>query len=204
MYVFVWCPTCLKDRKHYVVREGQNPLLRCSICKTVHSATIEETKSIDVRVIISVDNLSFKRKIKLDPKNSVNVGDEYIIEDTVREGDEGGDISVGDSKAVEVTTIELKNGKREKSAKVKDIKTIWSRLIDDVVLKASIQKRGDVRSIRIRSPGNYNFVVGNTERIGEECFGISAVKMRDGRLLRQIGDVACARNIRRIYGRPVR
>lgn len=189
MHVYTWCSTCLKDCKHYVVKEGQNPVVRCDSCKTVHSTTSKGVKQIDVRVVISVDNLSFKRKIMLDPDNIVNVGDEYLIEDE------------DEVRSVEVTILELKDGKRMKNAKVKDIETIWSRFLDYIVLKVSISKRGKTWSIRIRSPGDYDFVVGNTEHLDKETFKISALKMRDGRMLRQIGDVACAKDVKRIYGR---
>ena len=198
--VYVWCPVCLEECKHYVIKEGSSAVVKCNECKNVHSATIGEVKPIDVRVIISVDDLSFKRKITLKPEDLVNVGEEYVIEDEGKDVDE--DISGDDGKSVEVTIIELKNGKREKSAKAKDIETIWSRLTDYVILRASIQKKGNTRSIRIGSPGDYDFVVGKKERLDKEFFEISAIKRRDGKVLKRIGDSASAKNVKRIYGRP--
>lgn len=193
MYLYTECPACSDENKHQVIKENRKTaLVRCVECGTVHQVEMAQKRPITLRVIVSVDDLSFKRTIELFDDDYVSVGDEFIVED----GD--------DASAVEVTSVEITSGKRVEKAMACEIETIWSRLTDFVVINVSLHKKRRTRAIRIKAPGEYKFVVGEPESVEFQDFEISSIKMRDGKVLKTRGDEASAKNVKRIYGRPIR
>ena len=192
MYIYTECPTCSDENKHHVIKENRKTaVVKCEECGTVHQVTLTDQKHISVRVVVSVDDLSFKRRIDLFADDIISVGDEYIVED----GE--------DANAVEVTSVEIKSGKRVNKAKTDEIETIWSRLTDFVVINVSLHKNRRTKAIRLKAPGDYKFVVGEVECVEVQEFEISSIKMRNGKVLKARGDIAPAKKIKRIYGRPI-
>ncbi|MDY6964744.1 MAG: HVO_0476 family zinc finger protein [Halobacteriota archaeon] len=189
MYTYADCPACSSENKHFIIKEDPNALARCVNCGTVHPITIENPGSITVRVVVSLGNISFRREIELISGDIVAVGDEYIVEDEE------------DVNSIEVTSVELKNGKRVDNARAEDIETIWSRLIDYLLINVSLHHKRKTESIKIKAPGDHVFTVGEREDIGSIGFYITAIKTRDGRTLKRAGDFVPAKGVKRIYAK---
>ncbi|MDY6930686.1 MAG: HVO_0476 family zinc finger protein [Halobacteriota archaeon] len=193
MYIYTECPTCSDENKHQVIKESQSTaLVKCDECGTIHQVEMDRKRPISVRIVVSVDDLSFKSKMEFHPEDLVSVGDEFIVE------------SEDDASAVEVTSVELSSGKRVSSANAGEIETIWSRLTDFVVINVSLHKNRRTKAIRIKAPGDYKFIVGESESVEFQDFEISSIKLRDGKVLKTNGDDAAAKKIKRIYGRPIK
>jgi uncharacterized Zn finger protein len=111
---------------------------------------------------------------------------------------------------VEVTSIELGPEARTDRARLDEIEAVWTRVVDNVGVNVTIHPAdgtGDgTRSRKMRVPGDYEFVVGETESVGDEEFEVTGVQVRDDANYRfdkldRDGDMAFAKDVKRVYGR---
>jgi uncharacterized Zn finger protein len=100
---------------------------------------------------------------------------------------------------IEVTSIES-GGKRVKRARARDVSTLWTRAIDQVVVRASVHRGRITRAVSVVCEGDEEFAVGSSWTFGPLPFRITHMKLRDGRVLRREGQGAPARSVKRIYG----
>lgn len=181
---YIYCDTCKDETEHELIREDKN-LYRCVECNTF--THFEPEKEIKVRAIISSVEESEKGSVLLKQHDLVEKGDELIVET-----DEG-------YKLGEVTSIEIEGGKRIDSCEAEKASTIWLRNVGEVVVKMSLHKRAVTTPYKITVSGNTEFTVGEELEIGGKIFYISRMKLNDGRLLKKFGDVAKAKEIKRVY-----
>lgn len=188
MQIDIICPICSPEHPvgHYILKKD---LVKCDACGTIYIASLPAPQDISIKVVVSKHDTSTVQSIELLDQDKVAVGDELIM-------DEDDELSV-----VQVMSIELSENKRVGSANAKSIKTIWVRDVDEVVVKISLQSGGRTRSIDLSTSGEREFTVGNIERFNKNYSRITAVKVRDGALLKRIGEGARAKYIKRIYAR---
>jgi uncharacterized Zn finger protein len=103
---------------------------------------------------------------------------------------------------VEVTSIEA-GGKRVKRAKAGDVTTLWTRAIDQVVVRASVHRGRVTKPLSVACDGDEEFFVGENWTFGTIPFRITHMKLRDGKVLRKEKQKAPARAIKRIYGNRI-
>ena len=103
---------------------------------------------------------------------------------------------------VEVTAIE-RGQHRVRKARAKDITALWSRKIEEVLVRVSVHVGRSTVPLAIRVSGEEVFVVGEVYRVGNRGFLIAHMKMRDGASLRHEGQRGIARKIKRVYGYPL-
>lgn len=185
------CPVCDDETEHLVLAAGRNPLAWCVVCGTVHPfADDEGRKPVCVKAIVSMEATSRVCRVEMEPGEVCRVGDHFVAE--------CGDDYFG----VEVTAIE-KGDLRVRKAACTDITTLWTRKIEEVTIRIAVHTGRTTTSIQVRVPGEEPFVVGEVYKAGQRRIRVSRIKVRKGRILRQEGEKAEARQIRRIFAYPL-
>ncbi len=188
------CPGCGDEADQEVLRESHDLLLRCSACGHIHHAPREApVEPLRVRAIVSAGTESQTGTIELMPTDLVEVGDLLVAEG---EGDQ--------AAGVEVSSIEVADGGRVPRARANKIVTLWTRVVEDVVISVSVHRGRETIPYHLRVEGEDVFAVGEVYTFGGRQVRISHIKLRDGPVLRKEGWKALARRVRRIYGRYVR
>ncbi|WP_338727169.1 HVO_0476 family zinc finger protein [Haladaptatus sp. DJG-WS-42] len=200
--VAVVCPSCSPtlETVHEVLKPGSGQVtVRCTECDHVHKTTIETESTIEKMVVVSQDGDSFKATVSAPPAEKSAVGEEFIVET-----DEA-------ILTVRITSIELDGGQRVEEAEIKDIKTFWTRAVDNISVNVTMHpndgRRDETKSLKIQVPGDYEFTVGRKEELDGEEFTVEGIMIRDdaeGYDREQFdfgGDTANAKDIKRLYVR---
>ena len=186
------CPGCGEETDQEVLRESHDLLLKCSACGHIYHEPREEVppEPIRVRAIVSAGTESAPGTIELMPSDLVEVGDLFVAEG---EGDE--------AAGVEISSIEAVGGGRVQRARADGIVTLWTRVVEDVVVPISVHRGRETIPLHQRADGEEIYVVGEVYTFGGKKVRISHIKLRDGPVLRKEGWKTLARRVRRIYGR---
>ncbi|MFC7129189.1 HVO_0476 family zinc finger protein [Haloferax chudinovii] len=195
------CPTCSPDEPtvHEVLKPGGHSTVRCTECGHVHKETVEVPDETEMNVVVSQDGESVSTEVPVPVGTTIEVGDEFIV-DTPEA-----------IQLVRITGIEVGPEQRADEAEVADAKTVWTRVVDNVAVNVTIHpkdgKREDTRSVTVNVPGDYEFVVGETEAFGDEEVEIEglvvrsdAPEYRHGKLDHP-GDMVYAKDAKRVYAR---
>jgi len=190
---YLQCSVCERETLHEILKgeigtEGEevtiDGVVQCEECGTTRHKTIREKKAIDVPIIVSWKGESKKDKISLYPEEWIHKGDELILEGTT----------------VKVTSIEKENGRTD-SAKVEDIKNLWTKKHEKVRVKITINKgRSSSSKVQEVAPEEEFFVndrlkIDGDEAVIHKIMTEDEVK-RDGK--------AIAEDIKRIYAKRIR
>ncbi|MEN6518380.1 MAG: HVO_0476 family zinc finger protein [Methanospirillum sp.] len=191
MEVNLRCPGCGNEADQDILHESHDLLLKCTACGHVHRAPREaQPEPLRVRAIVSAGTESATGTIELMPSDVVEVGDLFVAEG---EGDE--------AAGVEISSIEAIGGGRVPRARADAIVTLWTRVVEDVVVSVSVHRGRETIPLHQRADGEEVFVVGEVYTFGGKKVRISHIKLRDGPVLRKEGWKTLARRVRRIYGR---
>ena len=190
--IMVECPMCKCETLHEVLsgklstkaNAVMDSTVRCRECEHVHHIVIKVEKPVEVPVIISWVEKSYRQKIVLGPEEVISVDDEIMC------GEE----------LVLVTSIESK-GARKRRAKAKDIDTIWAKKYSKVRVPFSVSHAGKSFSEHVLAVPDEEFFVGDIVTVGNHEVVIHTIKT-EGRVMRTGG--AQAREIVRVYGNIVR
>ncbi len=180
------CPSCspAEPVPHTVLKGTREVLLQCEECRSVHRQI--KPKNVLVRVIVSKRGESLHTSAML--SGTIRKGDELVIDDE----------ATGEASLVEVTSIEA-GDKRLEEAGAEDIKTIWARAIDEVLVKIAISQHETTESLEMRVPGEREFVIGDKVEVNGRKLKIIRIKIRDGGFKSRKGAAVAAKDIRRIY-----
>jgi uncharacterized Zn finger protein len=191
MYIEVYCPDCGGDRDHIILSQSHDMLVRCSECGSVrHIPIIVPPTPVAVKAIVSEETTSRVCQIELMPDEDCALGERHVAVC-------GDDEYVG----VEITGIEI-GPKRVKRAKGSEISTLWTRKIEEVMVRISIHDGWKTVPLFINVNGEEPFIVGESYQFGKRRVRIAQIKLRDGGVLRKDGWKTVARRIKRIYGYP--
>jgi uncharacterized Zn finger protein len=180
----IFCPYCEMETEHTVIKSGQETLVRCTECGTVHPLQREREKLAQIRVIVNRGGTSQPYYIKISAQEMLKVGDELVVDDESR-----------GVVLAKITSIET--DKRVQSASADQIKTAWARAIDDVELRVSVYRRGLTQSLKASVSGDEVFEVGQMREMEGLRFRIVKIKLRD----EGFAKTAEAKDITRIWGR---
>jgi uncharacterized Zn finger protein len=186
MQQYFYCDICQNETEHELIKEKTH-LYRCKDCGTFSTHLPE--KEIEVRAIISSEDESEKGKLFLKESEIVEKGDEMIV-----------DVSNG-FRIGEVTSLELKNGKRTEISDAKSIATVWLRDTGEVAVKISLHRRSVTSPMTIHTSGETEFKIGDELEIGNKKYRITKIKSRDGKVIDRIDDTVKAKNIKRVYAK---
>lgn len=180
------CPSCSPDAPvtHIILKDGSEILAQCEECGSVHKE--KKPKNILVRVVVSKGESSQHITSFLSAR--ISVGDELVVDDE----------NTGEAFHVHVSSIEVGTIRKE-SARAEDIKTLWVRAIDEVVVKIAVSHREITESIEMRVPGDREFVIGDKIRADGRELKIIRIKIRNGGFKSKKGISIKASDIRRIY-----
>lgn len=194
------CPACSPEREtvHEVLKPGGQATVRCTDCTHVHKSAIPDPETVERRVVVSQDDESFSSRVEAPAAETLAVGEEFLLET-----DEA-------IMTVRITSLETADGRQEERP-AEDVETIWTRAVGNVrVPVTSHPKSGagdETRSFEVQVPGDYEFVVGETEELGGEEFTVEGIYLRDTvhgydhEKLDFDGDDALAKDIKRLYVR---
>ncbi len=139
-----------------------------------------------MRVIVSIGDKSVRIRTML--SGIVRVGDELVVDDETS----------GEAYPVNVSSIEV-GDKRKESARAEEIKTIWARAIDEVVVKIAISHRETTESIEMKVPGDREFTIGEKIKVDSRELKIIRIKIRESGFKSRKGVAIKASDIKRIY-----
>ena len=181
------CPICDFEEYEILKTKGKKVkelLVKCDNCGHVyHETAPEEAKELQVRVVISEFEKSWKSTVEL-------YSDEYL---------EIGTLLYIDDKEVEVTSIENQQGNRVYECPVVEIKTIWAKSLDTLSrIGISIDHEGNVISHKIEIEREFIFTIGDVGEIKGLKFRIYGIKTLERSMKKGF---AYARVIKRVYGK---
>jgi uncharacterized Zn finger protein len=171
---------------HDVLREGKQPLVRCSVCGHTHRIHAEREKGLFVKTIVSSGEESRVCVSELERNGVYRVGDQVVVEC----GEE--------IQSVEITGIETMNRRVERAEGV-EVQTLWTRATQEVTVKISLHEGRSTVPLYLQTLGTEEFVVDREYEVGGRRFRISHIKLRNDRFLRREGERAPARSVKRIY-----
>ncbi len=184
----VLCPICGEETTHRILKESSDLLVQCEVCSHVHHVPRPSLpEPVAVRTIISDEDSSKVGTIELNESDICFIGDFFVAE-------AGEDIYT-----VEVCGIEV-GQRRPSRAQATDITALWTRLIDNVVVKISVHDGMRTVPCYLRCDGERDFEIGSIENIEGMNARITHIKLRNGSMMRKEGWKAYARKIRRVYG----
>lgn len=186
MNVTLECPLCGVDRDHEILKESGEVLVRCNTCGHIHRVTWEQKPLLKVRVVVSSGERSMVCSTEMETEEEVTLGDVITAE------------CDGEAYGVEITGIE-KGEQRVKRARGSEIRTLWTRAIEQVVVRVSIHSGRTTTPLYLTSEGTREYEVGERYRAGKGWFRISHIKLRNGRFMRRKGERAVAMSIKRVY-----
>lgn len=190
MNVTLGCPVCGEETEHLILKEAGERVVRCTRCGHVHREVVSEAPSgrdLRIRTIVSHGGESRVCASELSADEECRIGDLLVAE-------------CGESAAgVMITGIETAYGRVER-AKGEDIVTLWSREIEQVIVRVSVHEGRVTLPLFIQTEGEEEFRVGSVYQAGKKRFRVSHMKLRNGRVLRDEGEMAVARDIKRVYG----
>jgi uncharacterized Zn finger protein len=146
----------------------------------------KKEKKVPVRVIVSIGEKSLRIRTLL--SGVIRVGDKLVMDDETS----------GVAYPVHISSIEV-DDKRKESAQADEIKTIWVRAIDEVVVKIAISHRETTESIEMTVPGDREYVIGEKIEVDSRELKIIRIKIRDSGFKSRKGIAIKASDIKRIY-----
>ncbi len=186
-YIILDCPVCGEETDFAILKNPPEAVVQCVECGHTMRITLKETKSCMVKAIISHGSESIPAKIELIEGEMVRVGDFLVAE----AGEE--------TYNVEVLSIEENNARRDKMPAEK-INTLWTRLVDLVIISASVNKGARTVPLYEQVDGETKYMVDSIATIAGKQFRVVRIKLRKGNMLMRKGKTAKAYEIKRIYG----
>lgn len=180
----IYCDTCKDYTTHRLINPNKN-LFQCEGCGSV--VEYRKEKKIQLRAIISKDDESEVGKIEISPDETLSKGEEIVVE------------TESGYRLGEITSIELKGGKRVDLSTPENIETVWLRDIGEVKVRISLHKGAVTTPYEIFTPGEVEFSVGEILPVEGKKYRITRIKLINGGLLKKEGRSAKAKEIRRIY-----
>ena len=184
----MFCTTCDDETEHEVLSRTTSQVIKCTICGSVSRIPVpKEPVILQVKTIVSREEASTVCACELAEDELVSVGDSLIAE-----------CPDGEGVAVEVMSIES-GDKRRTSAKGASIDTLWTRVIDQVVVRFSVHDGWHTIPLYVRCEGDEKFVVGDVYVIKGIKARIGHIRMRNGSVTKRRGKFEVANTIKRVY-----
>ncbi len=191
MLITAYCPECAEDCEWEVLSDSREQTVRCTQCGHVMKIRKEKAQGpVLLKTIVSHEGGSAVCGIEMMPDDECFVDDRLVAE--------CGEEAFG----VQVTSIE-KGPKRVNRAKAKDITALWTRVIDEVVVRISVHNGRQTIPLYKVCDGEEFFVVGEVYDVKGKRFRITHLKLRDGPLMRKEGWKTVAHRIKRVYGNRI-
>jgi len=186
--VDAYCATCKEETEHEILSESRDLIIRCTVCGLTSRRPLPpEPEPILVKTIVSREAESYVGKAELIEGEVIEVGD-YIV----AEKDDG------EGAGVEVMSLEV-GDKRVKKAVAEEINTIWSRAIDEVIVRISVHDGKKTLPMYVVCDGDDRFTIDEIVTIDRVRSRIDHICLRNGIIQRRKGKYEIANRIKRIY-----
>lgn len=199
--VRVDCPACAPEAEttHEILKPDDDATVRCLVCGHVHKVSMEPTRRADVRVVISSGGESTRTTAEVPRSETLAVGEEFVAE--TPEGPVG----------ARITSLELQDGARAERATTADVRTIWTRAVDNVGVPTTIHPADGTREATVSEtvymPGDQELIVGESLPHAEDELTIERLILRDDAIgegpdvLERRDDAAAAKDVKRVFTR---
>ncbi|WP_436928604.1 HVO_0476 family zinc finger protein [Halosimplex halobium] len=200
--VAVACPSCspsLETVHEVLATGGGHATIRCTECGHTHKDQLPSTTEYERDVVVSQDGESFTATADVPEGEQLAVGEEFLLETEEA------------IMTVRITSLELGEEQRAEETTAEEVRTIWTRAVGNVSVDLTLHPKDgthdETESLTVQVPGDYEFVVGETEELGDEEFTVEGIHVRDDAVgyehakLDFDGDSAFAKDINRVYAR---
>lgn len=200
--VAIACPACSPavETVHEVLSTGGGQVtVRCTDCEHVHKEAPPTEDTVDLDVVVSQNGESFSATVEAPADERLAVGEEFVA-DT--------DVAI---VTVRITSLELDGERRVESAPADEAATVWTREVENVSVDVTKHpkdgRREATESVELQVPGDYEFVVGETDQLGDLEFTVEGIHVRDDATgydfdkLDYDGDTVTAKDVNRLYVR---
>ncbi len=186
--VDAFCTTCKEETEQEVLSESRDLIIRCTVCGLTSRRPLPpEPEPVYVKAIVSREGESFVAKAELMKGEVVEVGD-YIV----AERDDG------EGAGVEIMSLEV-GDKRVQKAVAEEINTIWSRAIDEVIVRISVHDGKKTIPMYVACEGDDRFTIDDIVSIDRVRARIDHICLRNGMIQRRKGKYEVANRIKRVY-----
>lgn len=183
-----YCSTCREETEQEVLSESRDLITRCTVCGlTTRRPLPPEPEPVLVKIVVSREAESFVGKAELLKGELVEVGD-YIV----AEKDDG------EGAGVEIMSIEI-GDKRVGRAHAEEIDTLWSRAIDEVIVRISVHDGKKTLPLYVACEGDDRFTIDEVVSIDRVRARIDHICLRNGMIQRRKGKYEIANRIKRVY-----
>ncbi len=191
--LYAACETCKSTTLHEVLKGKEieshaalavEGVIKCRTCGTTLQRRILEEKPVVLQVVLSEGEGSRKSTVVVDADEKLKVGDEMFV---------------GRDRIV-VTALES-SGRRVPSAAARERPVIWSKVLNRVRVKVSINRGHSTSAEIIEAAPDEEFQIGEILTIKQAKAVIHTIKTESGTVRR---GGAAARFISRIYAREMR
>ncbi len=184
----VFCPECSEETLHEILSNGINMVVKCQECGNIHRLPpVPEPVVLNIKAIVSREDTSSVCRCELLEDEEVSVGD-YLV----AESDDG------EGAGVEVMSIET-GDKRPERAVASKIDTLWTRVIDEVVVRVSVHDGKKTIPLYLKCEGDEKFIVRDVYNVTGIRFRIHHIRLRNGFTQKKEGKYEFANKIKRIY-----
>lgn len=188
MLITAACPECAEDAEFEVLADSRERTIRCTVCGHIMRMKKEKVpEPFLLKTIVSHEGGSAVCGIEMMPDDECAVDDRLVAE--------CGEEAFG----VQVTSIEA-GPKRVARAKANRITALWTRVIDEVVVRFSVHTGRQTIPLYQVCDGEQFFIVGEIYTVKGTRFKLSHLKLREGPLMRKDGWKTVAHRIKRAYG----
>ena len=197
----VACPSCSPDLEtvHEVLTTGGGrATVRCTECGHTHKRQLATPIEHERDVVVSQDGESFTATAEIPEGEQLAVGEEFLLDTEAA------------IMTVRITSLEV-GDERVDEASAEGVDTIWTRAVGNVTVDATVHPKGgehdETRSETFQVPGDYEFVVGETDDLAGEEFTVEGIHLRrdargyDHGKFDHAGDAALAKDVNRLYVR---
>jgi uncharacterized Zn finger protein len=195
------CPACSPELEtvHEVLKPGGRVTVRCTECDHVHKERPPAERTVKRDVVVSQEGDSYPATVDVPAEETLAVGEEFVLETDAA------------ATTVRITSLALAGDERVGAATAEDVETIWTRDVGNVAVDVTMHPadtgRDDTKSLKLQVPGDYEFVVGDSEGLGDAEFTVEGLLVREDAVaydtdqLERPGDAATAKDIKRLYAR---
>ncbi|NLV28176.1 MAG: hypothetical protein GXY48_13610 [Methanomicrobiales archaeon] len=183
-----YCSTCKEETEQEILSESRDLITRCTVCGLTSRRPLPpEPEPVIVKTIVSRESDSYVAKAELMKGELIEVGD-YIV----AEKDDG------EGAGVEIMSIEIKD-KRVTKAIAEEIDTIWTRAIDEVIVRISVHDGKKTLPMYVACDGDDRFTIDEIVKIDNVRARIDHICLRNGMIQRRRGKYEVANKIKRVY-----
>ena len=196
------CPACSpgEEQIHVVLKFDGHATVRCAACDHVHKVLPDQSTTDAIRVVVSIGEESVTTSADVPRDEVLTIGEEFVAETA--------DGPIG----VRITSLELATDERGESARAANVRTIWTRAVDNVGVPTTIHpvdgRREGTESETFYLPGDAELIVGEPVPLIERELAVERILLRDDATTRtqtvidRAGATVLAKDVKRVFARP--